>query len=149
MKALEHARENFFTTMAHELKTPLANIRAHLTALLSDDLQWSGEARHDMLETADEQVERLVAVLHILAEPGEMHAAGGQLLEPVRRACWNGLGRLGGGLRGGRPRALSRRIGGACQHECCGGDGEGEASGSARSRHQGCCAVPSAGMSGP
>jgi signal transduction histidine kinase len=74
MKALEHAREDFFTTMAHELKTPLANIRAHLTALLSDDLQWSGEAKHDMLETADEQVERLVGMVNSFLDASRVEA---------------------------------------------------------------------------
>jgi PAS domain S-box-containing protein len=74
MKTLEHAREDFFTTMAHELKTPLANIRAHLTALLSDDLQWSGEARHDMLETADEQVERLVGMVNSFLDASRVEA---------------------------------------------------------------------------
>jgi PAS domain S-box-containing protein len=74
MKALEHAREDFFTTMAHELKTPLANIRAHLTALLSDDFQWSGEARHDMLETADEQVERLVGMVNSFLDASRVEA---------------------------------------------------------------------------
>ncbi|MFL5691044.1 MAG: PAS domain-containing protein, partial [Ktedonobacteraceae bacterium] len=39
LKTLERAREDFFTTMAHELKTPLANIRAHLSALQASDLQ--------------------------------------------------------------------------------------------------------------
>src|SRR6266496_3589320 len=38
LKTLERAREDFFTTMAHELKTPLANIRAHVSALLAEDL---------------------------------------------------------------------------------------------------------------
>ena len=74
MKALEHAREDFFTTMAHELKTPLANIRAHLTALLSDDLPWSGEAKHDMLETADEQVERLVGMVNSFLDASRVEA---------------------------------------------------------------------------
>ncbi len=74
MKALEHAREDFFTTMAHELKTPLANIRAHLTALLSDDLQWSGEAKHEMLETADEQVERLVGMVNSFLDASRVEA---------------------------------------------------------------------------
>ncbi len=74
MKALEHAREDFFTTMAHELKTPLANIRAHLTALLSDDLQWSGEAWHDMLETADEQTERLVGMVNSFLDASRVEA---------------------------------------------------------------------------
>lgn len=74
MKALERAREDFFTTMAHELKTPLANIRAHLSALLADDMQWSGEARHEMLETADEQVERLVGMVNSFLDASRVEA---------------------------------------------------------------------------
>ncbi|MFL5706613.1 MAG: PAS domain-containing protein, partial [Ktedonobacteraceae bacterium] len=64
LKTLERAREDFFTTMAHELKTPLANIRAHLSALQASDLQWSTEEQHKFLETADEQVERLVGMIN-------------------------------------------------------------------------------------
>ena len=63
LKTLERAREDFFTTMAHELKTPLANIRAHVSALLAEDLQWSREAQRDFLQSADEQVERLEALI--------------------------------------------------------------------------------------
>lgn len=74
MKALERAREDFFTTMAHELKTPLANIRAHLSALLTDDLQWSNEEKHDMLETADEQVERLVGMVNSFLDASRVEA---------------------------------------------------------------------------
>jgi PAS domain S-box-containing protein len=74
MKALERAREDFFTTMAHELKTPLANIRAHLSALLTDDLHWSGEAKHNMLETADEQVERLVGMVNSFLDASRVEA---------------------------------------------------------------------------
>ncbi len=41
-RTLECAREDFFTTMAHELKTPLANIRAHLSHSWTD-MQWSAK----------------------------------------------------------------------------------------------------------
>jgi signal transduction histidine kinase len=64
IKAMEHAREDFFTTMAHELKTPLANIRAHLSALQARDMSWSAEEELDFLLTADEQVERLVEMIN-------------------------------------------------------------------------------------
>jgi len=84
IKALERAREDFFTTMAHELKTPLANIRAHLSALQADDFQWSQAIQRDFLETADEQVDRLVGMInHFLdasrVEAGALHLA----LEPI------------------------------------------------------------------
>ena len=84
LKALERAREDFFTTMAHELKTPLANIRAHLSALQADDLQWSTEAQHNFLETADEQVERLVGMINHFLDASRVEAGALRLeLEPI------------------------------------------------------------------
>jgi PAS domain S-box-containing protein len=84
LKALERAREDFFTTMAHELKTPLANIRAHLSALQADDFQWSSEAQHNFLETADEQVERLVGMINHFLDASRIEAGALRLeLEPI------------------------------------------------------------------
>ncbi|MBE3560920.1 MAG: PAS domain-containing protein [Ktedonobacteraceae bacterium] len=83
-KALERAREDFFTTMAHELKTPLANIRAHLSALLARDLQWSPEEQMDFLRTADEQVERLVSMINHFLDASRVEAGALRLqLEPL------------------------------------------------------------------
>jgi PAS domain S-box-containing protein len=84
LKALERAREDFFTTMAHELKTPLANIRAHLSALQADDLQWSTDAQQDFLETADEQVERLVGMINHFLDASRVEAGALRLeFEPI------------------------------------------------------------------
>jgi signal transduction histidine kinase/GAF domain-containing protein len=83
-KALERAREDFFTTMAHELKTPLANIRAHLSALLARDLKWSSEEQYDFLQTADEQVERLVGMINHFLDASRVEAGALRLaLEPI------------------------------------------------------------------
>lgn len=84
MKALERAREDFFTTMAHELKTPLANIRAHLSALQANDMVWSTEAQLDFLRTADEQVERLVGMINHFLDASRVEAGALRLeLEPI------------------------------------------------------------------
>jgi len=84
IKTLECAREDFFTTMAHELKTPLANIRAHLSALLARDLQWSSEEQYDFLQTADEQVERLVSMINYFLDASRVEAGALRLaLEPI------------------------------------------------------------------
>jgi len=84
LKALERAREDFFTTMAHELKTPLANIRAHLSALQAKDFEWSGEKQLDILETADEQVERLVGMINHFLDASRVEAGALRLeLEPI------------------------------------------------------------------
>ncbi len=74
IKTLERAREDFFTTMAHELKTPLANIRAHLSALLARDLQWSREEQYAYLQTADEQVERIVGMINHFLDASSVEA---------------------------------------------------------------------------
>src|SRR2546421_2853624 len=84
LKTLERAREDFFTTMAHELKTPLANIRAHVSALLAEDLQWSREAQRDFLQSADEQVERLVGMINHFLDASRVEAGALRLeLEPI------------------------------------------------------------------
>jgi signal transduction histidine kinase len=84
MKQLEHTREDFFTTMAHELKTPLANIRAHLSALLTQDLHWSNEEQQDFLQTADQQVDRLVGMINHFLDASRVEAGALRLeLEPI------------------------------------------------------------------
>jgi len=84
LKTLERARDDFFTTMAHELKTPLANIRAHVSALLTNDLEWSPQERHDFLEAADEQVERLVSMINQFLDASRVEAGALRLeLEPI------------------------------------------------------------------
>ncbi|HLZ56796.1 MAG TPA: PAS domain-containing protein [Ktedonosporobacter sp.] len=83
-KTLERAREDFFTTMAHELKTPLANIRAHLSALLARDMQWSNDEQMHFLQTADEQVERLVGMVNYFLDASRVEAGALRLeLEPI------------------------------------------------------------------
>ena len=70
--------------MAHELKTPLANIRAHLSALQAKDFQWSSEAQQNFLETADEQVERLVGMINHFLDASRVEAGALRLgLEPI------------------------------------------------------------------
>jgi PAS domain S-box-containing protein len=89
LKALERAREDFFTTMAHELKTPLANIRAHLSALQAQDRNWSSQALRNQemafyLETADEQVERLVGMINSFLDASRVEAGALRLdREPI------------------------------------------------------------------
>ena len=84
IKNLERSREDFFTTMAHELKTPLANIRAHLSALLVKDLEWSNEEKYDFLQTADEQVERLVGMINHFLDASRVEAGALRLeIEPI------------------------------------------------------------------
>jgi PAS domain S-box-containing protein len=84
IKAMERAREHFFTTMAHELKTPLANIRAHLSALQTPDMAWSPDQQLDFLITADQQVERLVGMINHFLDASRVEAGALRPdLEPI------------------------------------------------------------------
>lgn len=74
LESAKAAGEDFFTTMAHELKTPLANIRAHLSALLTKDLEWSVKEQRDFVETADGQVERLVGMINHFLDASRVEA---------------------------------------------------------------------------
>ena len=70
--------------MAHELKTPLANIRAHVSALLAEDLLWSPEAQRNFLQSADEQVDRLVGMINHFLDASRVEAGALRLeLEPI------------------------------------------------------------------
>lgn len=84
LKHLERVREDFFTMMAHELKTPLANIRAHLSALLVSDFQWTREEQFEYLQTADDQVDRLVGMINHFLEASRVEAGALRLeMEPI------------------------------------------------------------------
>lgn len=84
LESAKAASEDFFTTLAHELKTPLANIRAHLSALLAQDLEWSVKEQYDFLETADGQVERLVDMINQFLDASRVEAGVLRLeLEPI------------------------------------------------------------------
>ena len=84
LKQLERVREDFFTMMAHELKTPLANIRAHLSALLVNDFDWSREEQFAYLQTADEQVDRLVGMINHFLDASRVEAGALRLeWEPI------------------------------------------------------------------
>ncbi len=84
IKKLEQTRDDFFTTMAHELKTPLANVHAQLTALLAKDVEWSPAEQDAALQMADEQLKRLIGAVHRTLEVTRIEAGGLQLrLEAV------------------------------------------------------------------
>jgi PAS domain S-box-containing protein len=84
IKAMERAREHFFTIMAHELKTPLASVRAHLSALQAPDMSWSPDQQLNFLLTADEQVERLVGMINHFLDASRIEAGALRPdLEPI------------------------------------------------------------------
>jgi two-component system sensor histidine kinase KdpD len=60
-------RAALLAAVSHDLRTPLASIRAAATSLLSDEIDWDPASSKELLETIDEEAERLNTVVgHLL-----------------------------------------------------------------------------------
>ena len=55
----DELRSALLQAVSHDLRTPLASIRAAATSLLSDDVEWDRHTSRDLLEMIDEEAERL------------------------------------------------------------------------------------------
>ena len=61
--------------MSHDLRTPLASIKASVTSLLADDVQWSPEAVRDFCVAIDEETDRLSALVANLLDMSRLTSA--------------------------------------------------------------------------
>jgi two-component system sensor histidine kinase KdpD len=63
LAAATELRTAILSAVSHDLRTPLAGIKASVTSLLQDDVDWTAEARREFLETIDEESDRLNALV--------------------------------------------------------------------------------------
>ena len=95
--------------MSHDLRTPLAGIKASATSLLQDDVEWTEEARRELLTTIDEETDRLDRVVGSLLDMSRLQAGAVVahrevvVLDEVLAAALAGLGVRRAGRRGGHP----------------------------------------------
>ncbi len=59
LAAANDLRTAILSAVSHDLRTPLAAIKASVTSLLQRDVDWTAEARNEFLETIDQQTDRL------------------------------------------------------------------------------------------
>ena len=70
--------------MSHDLRSPLASAKASVTSLRSDRVEWSQEARDELLENADESLDRLTRLIENLLDMSRLEAGAlGVSLSPV------------------------------------------------------------------
>jgi two-component system sensor histidine kinase KdpD len=55
----DELRVALLRAVSHDLRTPLASIKASVTSLLQSDVEWSPDAVHEFLATIDEESDRL------------------------------------------------------------------------------------------
>jgi len=63
LESADHLRTAILSAVSHDLRTPLAGIKAAATSLLQEDITWSPDSRRELLQTIDEEVDRLNALV--------------------------------------------------------------------------------------
>ena len=63
LSAANELRAAILSAVSHDLRTPLAGIKASVTSLLQDDVDWTPEARREFLDTIAEETDRLNALV--------------------------------------------------------------------------------------
>jgi two-component system sensor histidine kinase KdpD len=74
LAAVSELRASILSSMSHDLRTPLAGIKASATSLLQDDVEWTKDARHELLTTIDEETDRLDRVVGSLLDMSRLQA---------------------------------------------------------------------------
>ncbi|WP_329001040.1 DUF4118 domain-containing protein [Kribbella sp. NBC_00709] len=67
-------RTALLRAVGHDLRTPLASAKAAVTSLRSEDVEWTESERKELLETADESLDRLSRLVDNLLDLSRLQA---------------------------------------------------------------------------
>lgn len=76
----DQLRTALLRAVSHDLRTPLASIKASATSLLQQDVDWSPEAVHEFLVTIDEEADRLNALVGNLLDMSRLETGALDLI---------------------------------------------------------------------
>jgi two-component system sensor histidine kinase KdpD len=98
LSAASELRAAILSAVSHDLRTPLAGIKASVTSLLQEDVDWTPEAQREFLATIDEETDRLDALVGNLLDMSRLQAGALEItatpvgLEEVLPAALRSLG---------------------------------------------------------
>src|SRR5262245_15734844 len=98
LSAANELRTALLSAVSHDLRTPLAAIKASVSSLLQRDVEWTPEAQQEFLETIDEETNRLNALVGNLLDMSRLQAGALEIsaepigVEEVLPAALNSLG---------------------------------------------------------
>jgi two-component system sensor histidine kinase KdpD len=72
--AASELRAALLSAVSHDLRTPIAAIKASVTSLLQRDVDWTPEAREEFVRTIDEETDRLNALVGNLLDMSRLQA---------------------------------------------------------------------------
>ena len=98
----DRLKSALLSSVTHELRTPLATIKAATTSLISDEIPWEAPARNDLLSVVDEETDYLNYLVGNLLDMSRIEAGA---LKPKRH--WNILSEIVDGVLARLHRTLS------------------------------------------
>jgi two-component system sensor histidine kinase KdpD len=85
LEAANDLRTTLLAAVSHDLRTPLASIKASATSLLSSEVDWDPDARRVFAETIDLEADRLGRLITNLLDMSRLQSGGLRLeLRPVQ-----------------------------------------------------------------
>ena len=107
-------RAAILSAVSHDLRTPLSAIKASVTSLLQQDVDWTTEARREFLRTINEETDRLNALVGNLLDMSRLQAGALSVsaqpvgLEEIVPAALHSLGRRASRVHTEVPETLPR-----------------------------------------
>lgn len=84
LSAANELRTALLRAVSHDLRTPLASMKASVTSLMQDDVAWSDDDTRTFLETIDTEADRLDRLVGELLDMGRIEAGAVEVaLAPV------------------------------------------------------------------
>ena len=74
LATVDQQRTSLLAAVGHDLRTPLAGIKAAVTSLRQGDVRWSDQERAELLETIEESTDRLEGVVSNLLDASRLQA---------------------------------------------------------------------------
>jgi two-component system, OmpR family, sensor histidine kinase KdpD len=114
LSAANELRAAILSAVSHDLRTPISAIKASVTSLLQQDVEWTPEARREFLDTIDEETDRLNALVGNLLDMSRLQTDELEILptrvglEEVLPAALHSLGLADGAVDLDVPETLPR-----------------------------------------
>jgi len=78
-------QDDFFSTITHELRSPLGFIKGYTTTLLRSDASWDETTQHEFLEIIDQETDHLQELIDDLLDSARLQAGQMEMhFQPVR-----------------------------------------------------------------
>ena len=74
LTTIDELRTGLLRAVSHDLRTPLATIKASVSGLLSDDVEWPAAERAELLHAIDDETDRLDRIIGNLLDMSRLEA---------------------------------------------------------------------------